>query len=55
MKAEAAAFIKAGYYIGVTGYLGKKRRGSYLRSCFADVVPLNRVLPECAHRFLVVA
>jgi TatD DNase family protein len=41
-----AAYVKMGFYIGITGFVAKKSRGAELRSFVADTCPLDRLMVE---------
>jgi len=45
-RGEAETFARAGYYIGVTGFLVLRQRGRALRGFLASVVPLDKLLLE---------
>merc|ERR1712232_129283 len=45
-RREAEAYIKAGFYIGITGFLVMEKRGRALRGFIRDVVPLDKLLLE---------
>merc|ERR1719401_1912076 len=49
---EAEAYIKAGFYIGITGFLMMEKRGRALRGFIGDVIPLDKLLLETASPFM---
>lgn len=63
-SAEAQAYVDRGFYIGITGYVGMKKRGKRLREDVLrrGVIPLERLMVEtdcpymvpdgCAHRLM---
>merc|ERR1712224_825947 len=41
------AYVKRGYYVGLTGFAGMAARGAHLRAMIADgALPVNRLLLE---------
>jgi len=51
-RAELAAYIRRGFYIGVTGFIAMERRGRDLRACLALEVPLARLMVETDAPFM---
>ena len=45
-RAELEEYVSRGFYIGVTGFIVKKKRGETLRSFLADVVPIEKLMLE---------
>lgn len=43
---EAEAYIRAGFYIGITGFLVMDQRGRELRGFVGEVIPLDKLLLE---------
>lgn len=41
-----------GFYIGITGFIAKGKRGEALRSFVADVVPLDKLMVETDAPFM---
>ena len=51
-RAEAEAYIDAGFYIGITGFVVMEDRGRRLRGFIKDVVPLENLLLETDSPFM---
>lgn len=49
---ELAAYVRRGFYIGVTGFLAMEKRGRDLRSWLALEVPLDRLMIETDAPFM---
>mmetsp|Transcript_18597 Transcript_18597/g.37606 ORF Transcript_18597/g.37606 Transcript_18597/m.37606 type:complete len:218 (+) Transcript_18597:62-715(+) len=46
-REELVHYVKEGYYIGITGYVAKKKRGSNLRAMITEgLLPIHRLMIE---------